>query len=171
MKPTHLHDLGKVFLATENYVEYRGKFLIHRRSQASSRFPGYILGPGGQLDEGEDVLVAAAREIKEETGITVSASDIKLKAVAIHRHLDRDEVWVNFITRAVLTSAPEAIEHSDEGTSEWLNVTELLSQEKVFQPSLYYFEHVLKDRPGIVHTNIEWRNAELVRVLSQTVAI
>jgi hypothetical protein len=125
-KHAYVHDLGKVLLATENYVQYQGEYLLHRRSLTKSSFPGFLVGPVGRI--------------------------------------------VSFITRAELNTPPEAIQHSIEGTSEWLSIPDLLSQDKVFPPSKYYFEHVLHNRPGIIHANSEWSNSELVRVLSQTVA-
>src|SRR5207237_10756891 len=76
-------------------------------------FPGYLIGPGGRIDEGEDPLVAAARETYEETGLKLDPTDITLKSVAIHHHVDRGEVWVNFITRTTLTT-PRSEEHTSE---------------------------------------------------------
>jgi 8-oxo-dGTP pyrophosphatase MutT (NUDIX family) len=163
-----VHEAGPVILASENYIEYQEKFLLHRRSPSKSRFPNYLIGPGGRIDAGEDVITAAVREIREETGVAVPPPAVRLKVVAIHHHLDRAEIWVNFITLTKLTRAPDQLRDSDEGTSEWLTVEQITAQDKVFPPSQVYFEHVLGDRPGIMYTNSEWRGAELVRVLSQT---
>ena len=33
----------------------------------------------------------------------------------------------------------------------------------------FYFDHVLKDKPGIMYTNIQWSKAQLVKVLNQRV--
>jgi 8-oxo-dGTP pyrophosphatase MutT (NUDIX family) len=142
---------------------------MHRRSSTKPRFPGYLIGPGGRIDEGEDVITAIIREVTEETGITVKPPQISLKVIAIHYHLDREEVWMNFISYAKLTEPPGKISDSVEGTSEWLTVSELMSQDKVFEPSSIYFDHVLNNRPGIMYTNSEWRNSRLVRELSRTV--
>ena len=165
---TPIHEAGTVILATENYVLYNDQVLIHRRSLTKSRFPGFILGPGGRLDQGEDVVTAAVREIYEETGIKVPATDVTLAAVAIHHHLDRGEIWVNFISRSDLTKPPAQIRHSDEGTSEWIPVKSLKDEGKIFPPSKDYIEHIISDQPGILYTNVEFRGGEPVRVLSST---
>jgi 8-oxo-dGTP pyrophosphatase MutT (NUDIX family) len=60
----HLHEVAPVILATENYLFYDGRILIHRRGPNVHQFPGLLIGPGGRLDEGEDVMAAAAREIE-----------------------------------------------------------------------------------------------------------
>ncbi len=44
------------------------------RSNQASRYPGLYQVPGGGADEGEDPLVAAVRETKEETGLELPAS-------------------------------------------------------------------------------------------------
>lgn len=127
------------------------------------------MGPGGHIDQGEDVVVSAAREVEEETGVKIRPEEVQIKAVAIHHHLDSQEIWVSFICRVDLASPPEALRNSSEGTAEWLTPEELLNQDRVFPPSKFYHHHVLQNQPGVMYTNIEWRNSELVRVLSQTV--
>jgi 8-oxo-dGTP pyrophosphatase MutT (NUDIX family) len=91
-----LQELGEVHLCAEAYVIYQGKLLLHRRSKNKKRFPGYLIGPGGHIDEGEDVANAACREIEEETGIIVHPTSFKLKFVAIHHHTDTRTIWVNW---------------------------------------------------------------------------
>lgn len=50
----------------------RGRFLLHRRSEQLSPFPGlYEVVVGGAVDVGESYEQAAARELAEELGIRV----------------------------------------------------------------------------------------------------
>lgn len=143
---------------------------MHRRSQQKKHFPGYLIGPGGHIDEADNVVGAACREIEEETGIVVPPSSLKLKFVGIHHHMDTDTVWVNW----GFLSKPAAIEgeltQSDEGTSEWIDFDEVIrTKENVFPPSAEYFDHVLNDVPGILYTSSEWSDNHLQRTLSSTV--
>ncbi|GAB2818228.1 hypothetical protein GCM10027073_57170 [Streptomyces chlorus] len=47
--------------------------------------------PSGKLDEGESLAVGAARELFEETGITVAPTDLRLVQVVHHRQGDKKE--------------------------------------------------------------------------------
>lgn len=141
---------------------------MHQRAKDKKKFPGFWLGPGGHVDAGEDVLTTALREIKEETGVTIQNSDIELKVLAFHHHLDREEVWMEYLFRATI---PEQIQPqpNHEGHSEWIEIDKLMQMENVFPPSKYYFDHILNNKPGIVYNMSEWREAELVQVLSERV--
>jgi 8-oxo-dGTP pyrophosphatase MutT (NUDIX family) len=163
-----IHDLGPVILGVEVYLEHDGKFLMHRRAADKPRWPGALLGPGGRIDEGEDVIASAVREVEEETGVTLEPGQVELKAVAIHHWRDRVETWVAFICLAKLTADPPKIRDSNEGTSLWMTRAEIDSADKVFKPAKYYFDHVLGNRPGILYANLEWDNGELVAEHSKT---
>jgi 8-oxo-dGTP diphosphatase len=93
----HLSELGKVIPASECYILKDNKVLMFKRSEKAKKFPGFWIGPGGKINEGEDALSAAIREVGEETGIKVKKESIKLKAIAIHHHLDLNEVWITTI--------------------------------------------------------------------------
>jgi|GEM_PF-490405 8-oxo-dGTP diphosphatase len=158
-------EVGKVVFTTECYIVKDNKVLLFHRSPASKKFPDVLMCPGGHVDEGEDVLSSAIREVKEETGIVVSKKEIRLKAQALHHHLDRGEAWIIFIYLVNLIKEP-ALKESDEGSLEWVPIEKALISDKVFQPVQYYFEHSLKDKPGVLYTNVELSGGKITKILS-----
>jgi 8-oxo-dGTP pyrophosphatase MutT (NUDIX family) len=165
-----LQDLGEVHLRAEVYVIYKDKLLMHRRSENKKRFPGYLIGPGGHLNEGEDVVVAACREVAEETGIIVPPTSLKLRYVGIHHHSDTHTVWVNWGYIAKPARIRGQLTESEEGTSEWIELEELTRlRPSIFPPSLEYLDYLLSDSSSVMYTNSEWRDNQLVRTLSKTI--
>ena len=75
-------------------------------------FPGYWIGPGGHVDESEDFLTAAIREVFEETGIAITTKEIKLKAIAIHRRPSRQETWILPVFLAFVQGSEYDLIHS-----------------------------------------------------------
>ncbi len=165
----HLDELGKINLATETYVIKDNKVLMFKRSENSTNFPGYWTVPGGHIDSEEDALSGAVREIMEETGIVVTTEDIKLKAVTLNNHLDKGQVWVSFVFLASINDDQSTKGADEEGDSEWIDLERLQTMENIFPPLKIYFDHVLNDKPGIMYTNTQMKNAELVKILSQTI--
>ncbi|MEN8252968.1 MAG: NUDIX domain-containing protein [Patescibacteria group bacterium] len=163
-----LHKLGKLIVACEAYIIHDGKVLMHKRAEDKKKFPGFWIGPGGHVESGEDVLTTAIREVEEETGVKVKADDIKLKVLAFHHHLDREEVWMEYLFRATIPENQKPIS-THEGESEWIEIAKLLKMDKVFPPSKYYFDHILSDKPGIMYNASQWSDAELVKVQSERV--
>lgn len=166
--PKQLHQLGQLIVACETYIVQNNKVLMHKRADNKKKFPGFWIGPGGHVDEGEDVLTTAIREVKEETGVEISASKIKLKVLAFHHHIDRGEVWMEYLFRATLDSQQKVIS-SDEGKSQWIEIDSLQQMKNVFPPSKYYFDHILNDKAGILYNNSQWKDSKLVKVLSERV--
>jgi len=165
----HLDDLGKTNIASECLVIRNEKVLMFKRSETSKKFPGFWIGPGGHIDENEDPMLAAIREIQEEAGVSVGMEDIKLKAIATHFHVDLNETWISFVFLAKIDKDQDTSEENDEGKAHWIPLKELLTMDNVFPPSKYYFDHVLNDKPGIMYANITWNKAQLVEVRSQRV--
>lgn len=62
---------NKIVVAVRGMVVHNGKVLIIQRSDDDA-MPGIWEFPGGALEFGESLEDAAAREIKEETGLTVT---------------------------------------------------------------------------------------------------
>lgn len=166
-KNRHLDKKGEINIASECLVIMDENVLMFKRSETSKKFPGFWIGPGGHIDEDEDPMLAAIREIKEEAGVKVGMDKIKLKAIATHYHIDLNETWVSFIFLANIDKDQKTRKENREGKAHWIELKKLMSKDNVFPPSKYYFDHVLNDKPGIMYANITWKNSQLVEVRSQ----
>jgi 8-oxo-dGTP diphosphatase len=67
--------------------------LLIRRSPASKTDPGCWDLPGGKMDRGERLVDTLAREVREETGLTVHGARPFYVA-----HFDKDPFWVTCVT-------------------------------------------------------------------------
>jgi 8-oxo-dGTP pyrophosphatase MutT (NUDIX family) len=170
-EPKRLHEVAQPIFTAEVYIFYQDSLLMFKRSDTKKKFPGFWSIPGGHIDEGEDPLAAAIREVKEETGVTISARDIKLKVVAMHHHMDRKELYIAFAFAVRINEEPTISSQTEEGTSHWVKKLEALQLENVFPPIRYYFDHVLKEKGGIIYNQSQWENNQLVKVLSQTIDV
>ena len=85
--------IDKFFLATKAFITYNDKVLILR--EATTNPDGTNEGkydvPGGRLEPGESPATSLAREIKEETGLTVTIG--KPFDVGEWRPVVRGEQW------------------------------------------------------------------------------
>ncbi len=167
----HLDELGKINLATETYVIKDNKVLMFKRSDTASKFPGFWTVPGGHIDRSEDALTGAIREIEEETGVKVNSDDIKLKAVTLNYHTDLREVWVSFVFLATIKENQPVKGIDEEGKAKWIELNKLKTMGNVFPPLKIYFDHVLNDKPGIMYTATEMKDARLVKILNKRVDI
>jgi 8-oxo-dGTP diphosphatase len=66
------NERPKVVLVNRCFVIHKGKLLLVKRSSTDTHHPGMWEGPGGKLDEGQDLTHALEREVMEETGLLVS---------------------------------------------------------------------------------------------------
>jgi len=166
--PRRLHQVAQPIFVAEVYIMFEDEILMFKRSESKKKFPGYWSIPGGHIDEGEDPLAAAIREVEEETGLRVTPDQMKLRVVALHHHLDRQELYAAFAFVATIKEKVILSQETEEGEAHFIKKAELLQLENVFEPVKYYFPHVLGDRPGVMYSMSEWENSQLVRVLSET---
>jgi len=96
--------------------------LVIRRGRGP--YEGCWALPGGRVNAGEETLVAAYRELAEETGLKVTA----LQSVDVYADPDRDPRgrYVDFAYTAWLPNAPTPTAGDDAAAAEWIPVAELL---------------------------------------------
>lgn len=86
---------------------------------------GYYDIPGGKIEEGETSESAAIREMKEETGIEVS--NLTKKGIFEVEYPDRRFIFEVFIAKKYQGNP----QNFEENTSEWIDINELLTKEKI----------------------------------------
>lgn len=133
------------------FVTNDGDVLLMKRDEHRRIFPGRYNGIGGHLERGEDPLTGALREIREETGLTIS--DIRLRGIS-NIDVGQDVGVLLFVFTAVSDS--REVGETDEGTLHWVPITQvnnlpLVEDLPVLLPRLFspqtelFFAHVSYD--------------------------
>ena len=109
------------------------------------RWAGKLQGIGGGVQPGENPVRAAVREIREETGLQLSADDVQVKGV-VHsqRFYGESKLMIVVVARA----PHRRVRGGDEGTLRWVPLR-AVSRAPNLIPDLYtLIPRVLSLRPG-----------------------
>lgn len=99
------------------FVTYEERVLMMKRGPHRRIFPNKYNGLGGHVERDEDVFSSAAREVQEESGLSVEA----LRLRGIH-HIDAGEDSGILVFVFTATAQTDRIDvQNDEGVLEWVD--------------------------------------------------
>ena len=88
------------------YIVWDNKILIHKRGKFADKKTVHTFGaPGGKVDEGEDFLTAALRELDEEAGLKLSKSGFKVLNKIKNKAAD-SVMYMRILAQKPLVSGP-----------------------------------------------------------------
>jgi 8-oxo-dGTP diphosphatase len=111
-------DRTEAVLVTLSFVRAADRVLLIRVSPSKDRFVGLWNGIGGHVRTGEDIRIAARREIREETGLEVST--LRLRGV-IHESglMGKRHALFLFVGSVEAEAALSVRRVNREGELEW----------------------------------------------------
>jgi 8-oxo-dGTP diphosphatase len=113
-------------------LEHDGKLLVQERLKHP--YYGFWGFPGGKIRWGETIMEAAARELKEETGLS---ADLTFRGVyhELTKSKETGEVLEDKIFQIVFGKNPtgKLAEKFDGGRNAWLTLDEVKAKDKVYK--------------------------------------
>jgi 8-oxo-dGTP diphosphatase len=144
-------------LATLVYVRQGGRTLmVHRTKKPNDMHAGKWNGLGGKLEPGETPEACAVREVREESGLTITAP--ALRGLLTFPLFSQGEDWLAFVF--VARRFEGALIDSPEGRLAWIDDALLLDLplwpgDRIFLPWL--------DRPELFSARFDYHDGVLQR--------
>jgi len=115
-------------------IERRGRFLLGKRSLSKRSAPGFWHAICGRVEPGESEREALEREVLEETGLLVRATEQVWQADT------RDGIArINWWRVSTLDDRPEQLLQDEHSELRWVTLREMRELEPVFQEDLELF--------------------------------
>lgn len=133
--------MRKDLVAKAIVMDDKNNCLILRRSASHPDMAGKPDLPGGGVDDGESLLAAVAREIEEEVGLTVQATNNDLLFANTSAYDDRSVTRFLFVVR-VPGEKPEITISWEHDEYQWLPFDQLAHHmtHPIYQAGIEYIQ-------------------------------
>ncbi len=121
-----------------------GKVLVLRRSASHPRKPHHTDLPGGLIEQGEYELIGMAREVNEESGISLDANMCRLY-YACTWMTPRGRSLTMLMYHAHLDHTPEVTISWEHESYQWVSIDELLAREDLEEAERQSIEYAIKN--------------------------
>lgn len=138
-------------LGVHIWVKCNGKYLIFKRSATKRTFPNFYEMIGGGINGNEDPMLAALRELKEESGIDAQADELKFLFMSRVDYgngiIYPEHTYVYMIEKNNLSVSDIKIEEGKNCSPAFLSKEEIikLMDKKIFVPVVTYREIIEKE--------------------------
>ncbi|WP_227937314.1 NUDIX domain-containing protein [Alkalihalobacillus deserti] len=110
---------------------------------------GWWVAPGGKMESGETIKEAAEREFREETGLHVLNTELRVvSTIVIMENNQLVDEWMMFTFQSTSFKG-QLFEQSPEGKLEWKQVKDIVKL-PMAEGDTWMFQHVL-NRQGIMY--------------------
>ena len=133
--------MRKDLVAKAIVMDDKGNCLILRRSASHPDMAGQSDLPGGGVDQDEPLLVAIAREIAEETGLTVRATNDDLLFANTSAYNDRSVTRFLFVVR-IAGEKPEITTSWEHDEYQWVSLEQLTQRmtHPIYRAGIQYIQ-------------------------------
>lgn len=143
-------------LTTLCYIEQDGRWLvIHRTKKENDENADKWIGVGGKFEDGESPEECALREVKEETGLTMT--EFRFRGIVT---FVSDKWGTEYMHLFTCTGFTGSVGECDEGDLVWLPKAELLGK-KMWAGDRIFLK-ALEERDDFFSLKLRYRGEELV---------
>ena len=137
-------------LATLIYLVFESQvLLLYRNKKLNDFHQGKYVGVGGRVEPGETPLECVIREVKEETGYTLTSKEIDYRGYIYFDEINRDKVnedlpafnWLVFIYSAQVKH--KRYFNNSEGDLVWIKIDQI-PYDKMWQGDRFFTPKILE---------------------------
>ncbi len=135
---------GEFHLSVHAWIKCEDKYLIFQRDETKKIFPNFYEPIAGGVDGEEDSFMAIVREVKEESGLTVDASNLLKKFSVVNDTCKYPEICDVFIFKLKFDLSDIRYEKGKNKNAKLVSKDEIIQMinDKEFLPLVIYNDQI-----------------------------